>query len=170
MNDTKDSALVLVPKQFGKKEKFLVYIAPEGRIFAGQYRFIGGKIKENEDCFTTVKRESIEEFRLNLSKAELLYEKGNVLGGKLFLCSGATDDEPMKNEEDVGEPEWKTAKELFESNLVPNCKIALYCYLKKNNLVILKSITSIIKNDSNFISFLNKEAKDLQLELTNSLV
>ena len=123
MNDTKNSVLVLVPRMFNDIEKYLVYIVPKNKIFAGKYRFVGGKIKEGENYEKTLKRELREEYDVSIFNIELLYKKQNVIGGEVFLCLGIIENEPIKKEEDVGEPEWLSAEELFKSNLVPNNKI-----------------------------------------------
>lgn len=168
MTDTNNSSLAVIPRIFGNIEYFLVYIAPKGKIFAGQYRFVGGKILIGENYISTLEREFLEEYGVSISKINLLHIKNNVLNGEIFLCSGFIKGEPViqsGEEKNVGEPEWKSAKELFSSNLVPNCKIALYCYLLKNNLEELNSIISIIKKDNTFISFLKKEAEELHSDL-----
>ncbi len=165
MNDTKNSTLVVIPRQFNGYERYLVYIAPKNKAFSGNYRFVGGKIKVDEDYVSTLKRELPEEYGVNISKINLLFKKKNVLGGEVFLCSGTIDGEPIKKEEDVGEPEWKSAEDLFKSSLVPNCKIALYCYLLKYNTERLSSLIPIIKNDKVFICFLSEEAEKLHSDL-----
>lgn len=165
MPDTKNSTLAVIPKTFNNTEKFLTYVAPAGKVFASQYRFVGGRLKTGEDYSVALKREFQEEFKVHLTQLELLYTKHNILGGALFLCSGGITNEPIRQENAVGEPEWKTAEELFYSNLVPNCKIALYCYLLENNLNTLDLMIPVIKKDADFVSFLAAEAEDLYLDL-----
>lgn len=165
MDDTKNSTLVVIPKNVDFTDRFLVYIAPQGKAFSGLYRFVGGKIKVDENYIETLQRELLEEYNVVISDIELLYKKKNVLGGQVFLCSGIIVGEPIKKEDDVGEPEWRTVDELFSSSLVLNCKTALYCYLSRHQKETLDHLIPLLKKDDEFISFLFDEAKDLHSDL-----
>lgn len=76
----------------------------------------------------------------------------------------------MCNEQDVGDPEWKSAEELFLSNLVPNCKIALYAYLVRERPESIGSLLLSIKQDEEFITLLQKEAKELYEDISLILI
>ncbi|MFH1608156.1 MAG: hypothetical protein ABIA78_03405 [archaeon] len=104
---------------------------------------------------------------MNLSEIKLLYTKPNVLGGTLYLCGGQRNGDPFQKESDVGIPEWMSAEELFQSNLVPNCKIALYTYLLQEEPGIIFQLHSSIVSDKEFVEHLGNEAKDLYEMIIN---
>ncbi len=162
--DTKDSVLVLVGPE-GEQDKFLSYISPEGKIFGGQHRLPGGKIKSGETFEDTLQREASEEFGIKLEGIKVLLEKPNVLGGIVYLCSARTDGNPEKRESDVGEPEWRTAIELAESNMPPNCKILLYTHLdKKGERHVGEEVFISLGKDKEFLEILQRESPKLYAE------
>ncbi|MBU1111330.1 MAG: NUDIX domain-containing protein [archaeon] len=151
--DTIDSVLAVLTKEPGL-DSYLVYVDPRGKLFAGRYRFPGEKLQQGEDCFQALKRGLPEEFDVKVSDVELLYKKGNVLGGELYLCSGLIDGIPTRKEQDVGEPEWMSASDLFRSNLVPNCKLALYVHLLRTQADTLYGLFYDIEQDQKFVEHL----------------
>lgn len=165
--DTKNSVLLLISKEINSIENFLVYIEPKNNQFKDRYRLPGGKLeKGGETYFQALPRELMEEFGIEIESINLMYEKANIMGGELFLCSAKIKNgEPIRKEEEVGEPNWINAENLFQSNLVPNCKLALYIFLLKTNIEKLNSLINIISADKEFISHLEKEAVDIYEDL-----
>jgi len=159
-SDTKDSAVVVILRE-ANLDSFLTYLTPEGKIFAGKYRLPGGKLKKGEDCCCALNRELKEEYNIKLFDIRIHYKKPNVLGGTIFLCSSQKNGEPAPLEKDVGEAEWMNAKEIFESNMVPNCKIAVCAYLLDNKPEAVKELYSIIIKDQEFLQIITTEAEDL---------
>jgi len=155
-----DSALIVIPEG-PDLDSYLTYVAPEGKLFAGRYRFPGGKLEPGESYSKTLVRELIEEYDVKLFNINLLYQKPNVLGGIAYLCSGLINTNPIRKEPDVGEPEWKSAEQIFKSNMVPNCKIALYCFISRFHSNTLDELTPHIKKDQELIELMETEAKDL---------
>jgi len=162
--DTLDSTLVVIPEGRGL-DSYLVYVAPEGKPFAGKYRFPGGKLQEGEEYSDTLFRELLEEYGVTILGIRLLYMKENILGGDLYLCNGQIHGIPTREEPDVGEPEWLSARELFQSSLVPNCKIALYVHLHRENSGTLDELLPDIMGDQEFVDHLQSEATDLYQDL-----
>lgn len=158
--DTKDSAVAAIMREPGL-DSFLTYLTPEGKMFAGRYRLPGGKLKKGEDCIQTLNRELKEEYKIDLFDIQIHYKKPNVLGGTIFLCSSQKKGEPTRLEKDVGKAEWMSAKEIFESNMVPNCKIAICAYLLDKKPEMIKELYSIITKDQEFLQIATLEAEDL---------
>jgi len=159
LKDTNDSAVALITHR-KKREKFLSYIAPKGKIFEGRYRLPGGKIKNEENYADILRRELLEEYDVHLEEITLLLEKPNVLGGRVFLCSGVINEEP-RNIGDDGDPEWHTSDFLLSSNMVPNCKIAIWTHLNKYGTEELAEEIIILRNDRAFMETIKDEALDL---------
>jgi ADP-ribose pyrophosphatase YjhB (NUDIX family) len=159
-SDTKDSAVVVITREAGL-DSFFTYLTPEGKLFAGRYRLPGGKLKPGEDYGSALSRELREEYGVELLDIQLHYKKPNVLGGTIYLCSAQEIGEPTPLEKDVGAVEWKTARGIFESNMVPNCKIALCAYLLDSKPDAIRTWYPIIMNDQEFFKIVTSEATGL---------
>ena len=159
-NDSKDSAIVVIPEAKGL-DSYLTYLTPEHKRFRGRYRLPGGKLKVREDYESALRRELNEEYGIGLDDLVLHYQKPNVLGGTIYLCSGQRNGSPSPKEPDVGAVEWMDAEKIFSSNMVPNCKIAVYAYLLENNPDLLKKLIPIIYEDNEFLEIIQSEAESL---------
>jgi 8-oxo-dGTP pyrophosphatase MutT (NUDIX family) len=163
-SDTKDSSVVVILEGDGL-DSFLTYMTPKGKIFEGRYRLPGGKLKSSEDYSDALSRELQEEYGIGLTNIKLHYQKPNVLGGTIFLCSAKRIGKPSPLESDVGEVEWKSAEEIFKSNMVPNCKIALCAYLLDEHPKLIKELKNIVLEDNELLKVLNLEAQILYQRL-----
>lgn len=159
--DTKDSALVLLRKEQSKEERFLAYITPDHKIFAGRWRLPGGKLKPGEGIHV-LDREMKEEFKIGVEGVRVELEKPNVLGGMVYLCSATAIGEPIKANKDVGEPEWRTALQLADSDMPPNCKILLYTYLNnKGEEYLSNDIIFLLGEDKDLMDIMELESSEL---------
>jgi len=163
-SDTQDSAVVVIPRE-DVLDSFLTYLTPEGKIFAGRYRLPGGKIKLGEGPDQALNRELKEEFGLELFDIHVHHKKPNVLGGTIYLCSARRNGEPTPLEADVGAVEWLSAREIFKSNMVPNCKIAICAYLLDTNPKSAQAVYPIMIEDPEFLKVVTSEAAGLYLRL-----
>jgi hypothetical protein len=162
--DTKDSAIAVIPKD-ERLASFLTYLTPSHKIFGGRYRLPGGKIKVKENYKSTLKRELIEEYDISLYNIKLHYQKPNVLGGTIYLCSAQKNGNPIPKESSVGNVEWMSTQQIFESNMIPNCKIAVCAYLLDTNLESFKKIKPIMYKDQEFLEILSSQADSLSQKI-----
>ncbi len=158
--DSKNSVIVVIPQK-QHLDSFLTYMTPSHKIFAGRYRLPGGKLKPEENYESALKRELIEEYGVNLDAVVLHYQKPNVLGGTIYLCSAQMIGTPIPKESDVGEVEWLNLEQIFESNMVPNCKIAVCAYLLEKNPNELRRLRPIIYGDQEFLQIITLKAESL---------
>ncbi|MBT3408754.1 NUDIX domain-containing protein [Candidatus Woesearchaeota archaeon] len=158
--DTKNSAVLVIPQE-ENSDYFLTYLTPNHKIFAGRFRLPGGKLQSGENYESTLKRELQEEYGIFLANVVLHYQKPNVLGGTIYLCSAQKHGNPIPKESGVGPVLWMNAKQIFESNMVPNCKIAVCAYLLDKNPNSLKKLIPTIFEDKEFLKIITSEAKSL---------
>jgi 8-oxo-dGTP pyrophosphatase MutT (NUDIX family) len=158
--DTKNSAIAVIP--WGSDvDSYFCYVAPRGKAFAGRYRFAGGRLKIGELYSETLIRELTEEYGITLSDIRLHESKPNVLGGVIYLCSAQRSGEPIPKETGVGAPEWRGARELMSSDLVPNCKLALCAYLLESNPKQLETFFPLMTSDDELVQIAKQESPDL---------
>ena len=73
MSRLKKRITVVAAIIFNEKSQFLIARKKKGKSLAGYWEFPGGKVEENEDAATALRREILEEFNVEIEQLSLYY-------------------------------------------------------------------------------------------------
>lgn len=113
--------------------KLLVAERPEGKPYSGYWEFPGGKVEENEEGVTAIKRELHEELGINVIHAERWFEHLHAYPEKTVYL------ELWRVTEFTGEPESRENQILRWASY----EEILHLRLLEGNLAIMSQIKSL---------------------------